>query len=82
MKLVLNSGNSGIGSDMVHSENLKLGGKIFRNLLCNLFNKFLLNGYVPNSMLTGQTKPVIKNIPGSESDSKNFWSINGSSSIF
>ena len=82
LNLAINSVNSGSGWDMVHSENLKLGGKVFRNLLCKLFNKIILHGYVPHSMLSGQIKPVIKNISGSKSDSENFRPVMSSSIIF
>ena len=68
----LNSVNSGIGWDLVHFETLKLGGKIFRNLLLILLNKIILHGYVPHSILDGQIKPVFRNNSGSESDSENF----------
>ena len=82
LNLALNSVKSGIGWDMVHSENLKLDGKVFRNLMSKLFNKIILHGYVPHSMLAGQIKPVIKSISGSKSDSENFRPVMSSSVTF
>ena len=67
---------------MVHFENLKLDGKVFRNLLSKLFNKTILHGHAAHSMLAGQIKPIIKNISGSKSDSKKFRPVMSFSFIF
>ena len=84
LDLALDSVNSGIGYWLgyVHSEHLKLGGKVFGNLLCEFYNKIILHEYVPRSMLSGEIETVFKNNSGIKSDSDNFRPIMSSSSIF
>ena len=73
--------NDGIGWDAAHSNHLKFGGPIFKNLLCKLYNKFLSHTYLPRRMLGGQIRPVLKNNCSSKTNSANFRPVMNSSNF-
>ena len=52
--------NIGIGWDIVHSNHTKFSGKLFRSFIRRLFNRFIPHGYVPQQMLSGEFRPIVK----------------------
>ena len=52
--------SNALGWDLIHSNCLKWSGPIFRNLLCKFFNSLLQHNFVPEMMLRGQMRPIVK----------------------
>ena len=71
--------NEGQGHDSIYAKHLKLSGPVFRNMLKHLFLQFIRHGFLPNQMLRGEIRPIIKNNKASKSDSNNFRPIMNSS---
>ena len=70
------------GWDGIHSNHLKFSNKAFRVILCKLFSAFLCHGYIPNSMLRGEIRPIIKNPLGNKMSSDNYRPVMNSSNMF
>ena len=73
--------NMGMGWDKIHSNHLKFSGPVFKNLLSKLFNKFLSHHFVPEQMIGGQIKPVLKGKSSSKVQSSNFRPVMNSSNF-
>ena len=71
--------NTGRAWDDIHSNNLKFSGPIFRNFIGKYFNKLLDHGFLPNNMLYGEIRPIIKDSTMSKRDSDNFRPVMNSS---
>ena len=71
----------GIGCDMIHSNHLKFSPPLFVELLTELFNSFILHGYIPNEILKGVITPLVKDKLGNISSSNNYRPVM-SSSVF
>lgn len=52
--------NDGIGMDGIHSNNLKLSGPVFNNILWKFFNKMLDHSFVPTALVYGEIRPIVK----------------------
>ena len=74
--------SNALGWDLIHSNCLKWSGPIFRNLLCKFFNSLLQHNFVPERMLRGQIRPIVKDLTASKSDSGNYRPVMNSSNLF
>ena len=52
--------NTGIGFDRIHAFHLKYSGDIFRNPLGRYFSSCLSHSYLPEDMIKGVIRPVLK----------------------
>ena len=57
---------STVGHNDIHTKLLIDAGPCFRNLLCEIMNKFLSHGILPYSMLRGKIRPTVKNVDGNK----------------
>ena len=78
----INSLNTALGWDYIHSNHLKFSGVKFRTLLAKIFSLFITHGYTPKSFLRGEIRPILKNSFGSKSDSSNYRPVMNSSNLF
>ena len=72
----------GLGWDGIHSSHLKFSGKEFRSTLCRVFSSFIRHGFVPDSMMRGEIRPILKNPLGDKTSSNNYRPIMNSSNMF
>ena len=73
--------NTGLGFDFVHSNHLKYSGKKFRLLLSRVFSSFISHSYMPQKMLYGEIRPIIKNSRDSKNDSNNYRPVMNSCNL-
>jgi hypothetical protein len=71
----IDSINTCIGCDGLHSNHFKLCKNGIQLFLSRLFSSFLLHGYMPSAMLRGEIRPIIKDKLGSMSNSENYRPI-------
>jgi hypothetical protein len=72
--------NTCIDCDGLHSNHFKFAYEAIKGFLSKLFSSFLLHGYMPNSMLRGEIRPIIKDKLDCLSDSNNYRPITISTS--
>jgi hypothetical protein len=83
----INKMNDGISqTDNIHSEHLKICSKTnYNNLssfISRLFTSMICHGYIPEEMLLGEIRPIIKNKFGDLSSSDNYRPVMNSSNLF
>lgn len=71
--------NPNIGPDNIHSNHLKFAPDIVLQLLANFFSSCIIHSFVPNSILLGIIKPLIKDKMGDINSSSNYRPIISSS---
>ena len=79
VNLAISQLNMGLGFDGIHSNHLKFGGKVFKNLIMKFLNKLLNHSYVPKRMAYGEIRPVVKNANMGKHDSDNYRPVMNSS---
>ena len=70
-----------IGLDGIHSNHLKLGGNALKSFLSRLFSSFICHGHIPELLLKGEIRPIIKNALGDKHSSENYRPIMSSSTL-
>ena len=73
--------NDGIGHDFLHSNFMKYAGSEFISYVSKMFSAFLSHSYVPEEMLYGEIRPIIKNEKGSKNESANYRPVMNSSNF-
>ena len=68
-----------LGWDFIHSNHLKYSKNRFRRFLVNLFSQFLNHCHMPEPMLEGEIRPILKNNSLSKSSSVNYRPVMNSS---
>ena len=71
--------NHCIDIEGLHSNHFKMASKVLSRFLAKLFSSFVHHGYIPNEMLRGVIKPIVKNNLGNLNDSNNYRPITISS---
>jgi len=69
------------GFDFIHSSHLKFSGNIFRSFLRRVFSTMINHSYLPDEMLRGHIKPVIKDKKICQSLSSNYRPVMNSSML-
>ena len=75
----IDSLNDCLGIDGLHANHFKLCKFEIAGFLSNMFSSFLSHGYMPEKMLRGEIRPLIKDQLGNLSDSSNYRPITVSS---
>ncbi len=71
----INKLNIGIGFDLVHSQHLKNVNNTYKEFIARLFSAFISHNYLPEKMLYGEIRPLIKNKLSNKCESNNFRPI-------
>ena len=64
--------NNGLGWDNIHALHFKYSGPVFRNLFAKFLDSLVIHAFVPEIMVRGRIKPIIKNNALSKTDSNNY----------
>ena len=75
VRQAVNSLNECIDFNNIHSKHLKLAPPIFFTFISKLFSAFLSHSFLPEELLQGQIRPIIKNALGDLCSSDNYRPI-------
>ena len=78
----INSLRDALGWDDIHSNHLKYSGPCFRLFLSRVFSSFITHCYVPQQLVRGEIRPILKDRTGNKSSSDNYRPIMNSSNLF
>ena len=71
----------GIGSDDIHSNHLKYGSPSLNEFIAHLFTAMINHSYIPENMLSGEIRPIVKNKFGDIHSSENYRPVMLSSNL-
>ena len=77
----IDSLNCGIGWDAIHSNHIKLAGEHFNRLISRLFSSFITHSHVPEKLMAGEIRPIIKDNLKDKNSSDNYRPIMNSSNF-
>jgi len=72
---------TGLGIDCLHSNHLKFSGKVLRNFSSRMFSAMVNHSYLPDAMLRGHIRPVVKDNKICKNLSNNYRPIMNSSML-
>jgi hypothetical protein len=73
--------NDCLDIDGLHSNHFKLCGKETVSFISSLFSSFISHGYIPQDMLRGEIRPIIKDKLANTDDSNNYRPITISTNL-
>ena len=71
--------NVGLGWDLIHSNHIKLASTVISNFISKLFSSWIVHSHVPESLMFGEIRPIIKDKLNDKYSSENYRPVMSSS---